>query len=130
MLVVVRIVAMPRMIIAMMMGVPGNDLVGMFQFHRDTRSQHVNERDHDNQKSLENAAHFRLRSASNGCLLKRGWRGDFRHQLGRIKPNVPEVVTICHSILSVMGDGWWTKCALQPFVALGAKEFRLRETHL
>ncbi len=75
MLVVARIVTMPRMIIAMMMGVPGNDRVGMLQFHHGARSQHVNERDHDDQKSLENAAHFEFRCVSNGCVPKPSWCG-------------------------------------------------------
>jgi hypothetical protein len=57
-LVIVRRAAVPRIIIGMMMGVPRTPLVRMLHFHHDTRSQNVNERDHNDQKTLEDASHF------------------------------------------------------------------------
>jgi hypothetical protein len=52
-LVPVRVV-----IIAMMVGVPLCHFVGMLENHHGARSQHVNERDDDDQDTVKNARHF------------------------------------------------------------------------
>jgi len=49
---------MSRINIRMMMGVPGNGLVGMMHFHGGTGSRHVNERDCHYQKTVEEASHL------------------------------------------------------------------------
>ncbi len=51
-LMLVRMATMARIHIGMMMGVPGNRLVGMMQFHGDAGSQHVDERDNNEKETL------------------------------------------------------------------------------
>lgn len=57
----VRMIAMSRFVIGMMMGVPLSHFVGMLENHHGTRSQHVNERDDNDQDTVKKARHVESR---------------------------------------------------------------------